>query len=594
MPIHYTVRPEAPSTHRVTVVAEVTHVAGPSFDLVLPSWVPGSYHVLDYARNIDHLTARDAAARSPLPVTRVDKARWRVLHAGCAHVEVTHSVYAHGLVTEGFDLTEGHLFVNAGLGLPALAGHESEPCDVTLLLPPGWSVHTELAPVSAHPPRFRARDYDELVDSPIDCGRPVTLGFRAAGVPHLIVLCGEGGNYEAHRLEQDLQRIAEATARLFGGLPVSHYTFFYHLHDISDGGLEHATSNSCVIPRTTFRPASSYQKFLALTSHEYFHLINVKRIRPAALLPFDYTRESYTRLLWAMEGTTDYYGLLLLPRAKVLSTGKFLERLASEAQRYLGTPGRHARSLEDASFLTWIDLYKPMEETKNRSVSYYLKGLLVSFALDLEIRHATENRASLDTGWRAVWERFGRSGRGVGEDELLPTLSEAVGLDLAPFFARYVAGTDELDLARFARYAGLEFGPKTKVLGPEDDAEAGWLGVEHETREGRLRVITVLDGSPARRAGVAPGDEIVAIDRDRLAPEELTKALQRAPAGTEVELAVFRRGRLTFVPVTTAIAPPEKYEFLPTASPTPLERAIFESWTESSWEPPKRSEPGRA
>ncbi len=591
MAITYTVRPEAPATHRASILLEVTGVSGPSFDLVLPSWVPGSYHILDYAKNLDHVAARDAGTKAPLAVTRIDKARWRVAHGGAVGVEVTYSVYGHGLVTEGFDVTEEHLFLNAALGLPYVDGHTQEPHEVVLLLPPEWRAYTELAPVGMHPPRFRASDYDELVDAPIDCGRPEELGFHAAGIPHRILLCGQGGNYEAHRLEEDLRRIAEATARLFGGLPMPRYTFFYHLTDVPDGGLEHASSCSCVVTRTAFQPASSYQRFLWLSSHEYFHAINVKRIRPAALLPFDYTREAYTKLLWAMEGTTDYYGLLLLPRAGLLSPGKFLEKLSGEVVRYLGIPGRRARSLEEASFVSWIDLYQATEETRNRSVSYYLKGLLVSWALDLEIRHRTENRASLDTGWRVLWQRFGQPGVGVGEEELLRTLSEAVSLDLAPFFRRFVSGTEELDFAAYARFAGLELGPKPKTLGPEDDAEPGWLGVEHETRDGRLRVTAVLDDGPGRRAGLSPGDEIVAIDRNRIAPEDLGKALRRAPAGTEVELTVFRRGRLAFVRATTGIAPPEKLRLSPSATPTPLERAIYESWLEAKWEPPKPAEP---
>ena len=588
MPFLYTIRPESPTAHRATVVLSVSGVATPAFDLVLPSWVPGSYHILDYARNIDRLAAADAATHAPLPVTRVDKARWRIDRAGAAAVEVTYSVYGHDLVTEGFDVTPDHLFVNAALGLPYVDGHTTEPYDVALIVPPDWKVYTELAQVGLHPPTYRARSYDELVDSPIDCGRPFELGFHAAGVAHRVLLCGEGGNFEAHRLEEDLRKISEATARIFGELPAPHYTYFYHLNDIPDGGLEHATSSSNVIFRQAFRPASSYQRFLWLSSHEYFHSVNVKRIRPAAFVPFDYTKETYTRLLWAMEGTTDYYGLLLLPRAGLISAGKFLEKLAGEAQRYLAIPGRRVRSLEEASFVTWIDLYRPMEESRNRSVSYYLKGLLVSCALDLEIRHRTENRASLDTAWRALWTRFGKPDRGVGEEELLPTVSEAVGLDLAPFFARFVSGTDELDLGGYLRFAGLEFGPKPKPSAPEDDGEPGWLGVEHETRDGRVRIVSVYDGGPGRRAGLSPTDEIVAIDGNKITPDEFPKALLRAPAGTEVELTVFRRGRLTVVPLTTGAPPPEKYQIVPTATPTPMERTIYESWLESKWEPPKR------
>jgi predicted metalloprotease with PDZ domain len=495
------------------------------------------------------------------------------------------------MITEGFDVTPDHLFVNAALGLPYVDGRRAEPYDVVLELPSGWKVYTELPRVGELPARFRARDYDELVDSPLDCGHPVELDFHALGVPHQIVLCGKGGNYEAHRLEEDHRRIAEAAIRLFGGSPIRHYTFFYHLSDQSDGALEHANSNSAVLPRNAFRPLSDYHRALWTASHEYFHLYNVKRIRPAILEPFDYTREGYTKLLWAMEGTTDYYGLLLLRRAGILSPAKFLEKLAGEAHRYLAIPGRRVGNLEESSFLAWVELYKPTEEFRNRSVSYYLKGLLVSFCLDLEIRHKTENRASLDTVLRSLWGRFTRDGRGVGGEEMLPIASEAVGLDLGPFFSRFIAGTDEVDFSTFARYAGLSFGSKPKPPDPEDDGEPGWLGLEYEDRGGLVRVTSVLDGGPARRAGVSPGDEIVAIDQAKVTHGDFSKALMRMPAGTSVELSVFRRGWLTSLSLTTGVPPPEKHQFTAVDSPTDLERSIYESWLDAKWEPAPKKDP---
>ncbi len=335
-------------------------------------------------------------------------------------MEVLYQVYGHALVTEGFDVTPEHLFLNAALGLPYVDGHQEDPYEVVLHVPSEWRVYTELARVAESPTRLRARNYDELVDSPIDCGQPVELGFHADGVPHSIVLCGTGGNYEPHRLEEDLRKIVEAAHRIIGEPPSPHYTFFYHLTDVRDGGLEHTSSNSCVIPRNMFQPASSYRGFLALTSHEYFHAYNVKRIRPAALGPFDYTREMYTKLLWWMEGTTDYYGWIVLRRAGLLTPARSLEELAKLGTKLLQIPGRRVQSIEESSWLAWIDYYRPQENTPNRSVSYYDKGFLVSWALDLEIRTRTENRASLDDVVRALWKEYGRPGVGVPEDALVP------------------------------------------------------------------------------------------------------------------------------------------------------------------------------
>lgn len=562
-------------------------IASPTIDVVLPSWIPGSYNIQDPSRTVRDVRARGADAGPSLPVERIDKARWRVTTQGLTSVEVTYIVYGHRMENDWLDVTPEHLFLNAAVCLPYVDGRKDEPYELALILPPDWKVFTELAPVGPSPARFRARDYDELVDSPVDCGTPVELQTTAAGVPHRIVLCGHGGNYEAHRLEEDVRRIAEASIRLFGESPVAHYTFFYHLNDIPDGGLEHRFSSSMVVPRSCFKPESLYRHFLLVTAHEYLHLYNVKRLRPKVLGPFDYTRENYTRLLWAMEGTTDYYAHLILRRAGLVGPAKTLERLAKEVAVYLKTPGRAVLDLETASFQTWVDLYRWYEETPNQSVSYYRKGLLVSLCLDLEIRHRTENRQSLDTVFRSLWREFGAPGRGLEEDGLEPALERYTGLELAPFFAKYVRGTEEIDFGAFARYAGLSFGEKPRPSEPEEDEPAGHLSVEFEEHRGSVRLTQVLDGGAGRRAGLSPGDEVVAMNGERVHFADFTKRLESFPAGSEVTFSVFRRGWLTSVKGSMGKAPPEKYQFSPVANATPLERAIYEEWLAAKWEAPK-------
>ncbi len=586
MTIVYHVSIDPPQENRASIRLELSGLTGSAVDLVLPTWVPGSYDVHDYSKFFGPVRAVRPSDGAAIPVQRVDKTRWRVSTEGGA-VEVLYQVYAHGLVTEGFDVTPEHLFLNAALGLPYVEGHQGDPYEVVLHLPTDWRVFTELARVGESPPRLRARNYDELVDCPIDCGQPVELGFHADGIPHAIVLCGPGGNYEPHRLEEDLRKIVEAAHRILGELPSPHYTFFYHLTDVRDGGLEHTSSNSCVIVRTMFQPASSYRSFLSLTSHEYFHAYNVKRIRPAALRPFDYTREMYTKLLWWMEGTTDYYGWLVLRRAGLLSASRSLEDLATLAARVLRQPGRRVQSLEESSWLAWIDYYHRTENTPNRSISYYDKGFLVSWALDLEIRTRSENRSSLDDVMRALWRSYGRTDLGVPEDALPGLVQSTTGVDVSEFFAKYVAGTEELDFDGVARRAGLSFAPKLPPKEPDDDPLPGYLGVTFEDAGGRVKVTSVLDGSPARRAGLSPGDEIIAIDGVRVTHSEFPKVLARLPAGTPVDLALFRRGWLTHLTLTPGSPPPEKYAFTPVATASPLERQIYEAWLGAPWEAPK-------
>jgi predicted metalloprotease with PDZ domain len=592
--IVYELSCERPHEHVANVVVRITENDQPQVDLVLPSWVPGSYWIQNQAKFLRRFSASASEDGRSLPVERVDKGRWRIGTGSVAGVEARYEIYGHDLRTESVDVNSDHLFLTGILAFPYVDGAKDLPCEVVLHLPPGWKVFTELKEIGKNPPRFRAENYDVLVDSPIDCGHPAELTLMASGIPHRIVLCGEGGNAEPHRLEADVTRFVETTIRLFGDSPLEHYTFFLHLTDEPDGGLEHLTSNSAVVSRNTFRPKSSYQRLLVLLCHEYFHLYNVKRIRPKVLGPFDYTKEVYTHLLWLMEGTTDYYAYLLLRRAQLRPAKHYLEKLGERIQRYLAIPGRAVRSLEESSFLSWIDLYLPYEDSRNQSVSYYTKGDLVSLALDLEIRHRTEDHHSLDDVMRHLWRNYGKLGRGLEEHEMPGIVQAETGVDVSDFFRRYVEGTEEIDFARFLRYAGIKFHPKEPKPEPGDDEEAGYLGVEFTDDAGRPKIRSVLDGGPARRAGLSPGDEIVALNGARVTFSEFEKSLKRFPAGSTIEVSLFRRGWLTRLPLVTGKAPPEKYLLTPIETPSPLERGIYESWLDAKWEAPKKADDAAA
>ncbi|HTT45235.1 MAG TPA: PDZ domain-containing protein [Thermoplasmata archaeon] len=585
MEIHYRAAASEPTAHRARFSVELADVSSPHVDLVLPSWVPGSYVIRNYSRGVRDITAHREPDGAPLPVETVDKARWRVRTGGARRLRVDYTVYGHELITEGFDLTDDHMFLNAALCLPYIDGQQFTPATVSLELPPDWTTVTELEELSGAPPTFRAKDYDELVDSPIDSGRPVVFTVRPAGVPHRICLCGEGGNYDAQSLERDVTKIVEAAVAMLGDSPLSRYTFFYHLTDFRDGGLEHLFSTSCVVERTCFRPPESYRRFLSLTAHEYLHLYNVKRIRPKALMPFDYTRENYTRLLWWMEGTTDYFTYLVLRRAGLYTPTQFFDQRAWLVRTYLETPGRNRVSLEELSMITWVDHYIPFEETPNQSVSYYYKGDLVSMCLDLEIRHRTEARASLEDVLRQLWHEHGRTGVGVDENGLEPLVQRATGVDVSSFFDRYVRGTEELDLATFARYAGLSLAPKPKRPDEADTTEPGDLGVAVEDAKGLARVRFSFDGRPGQQAGLTPGDEIVAVNGSKVTFANLDKVLEQYPAGTPAELTVFRRGYLHRLSLTTGARPPAKYAFTPVEAPTELERKVYERWVGEKWTP---------
>ncbi|MCI4370575.1 MAG: PDZ domain-containing protein, partial [Thermoplasmata archaeon] len=409
--------------------------------------------------------------------------------------------------------------------------------------------------------------------------------------PHRLVVCGSGGNYEPHRLPADVGRIVEASIRLFGESPVPSYTFFYHLTSGVTAGLEHARSSHCLVDRTAFRVPSRYRAVLSLTAHEYLHLYNVKRIHPKAFDPFDYTRETYTRLLWAMEGTTDYLTWLVLRRAELTSPDRALSDLAEKIRRYRDLPGRLHQSLEEASLAAWVDFYHWEEETPNRSISYYLKGDLVSLCLDLELRSRTANASSLETVWRELWNSYGRTRRGLGETELPEVIARVTGVDVSEFFAEYIAGTKEVDFERYLGFAGLALRARPMPRRPDDDPEPAYLGAEVENSAGHVKVTVVRDGSPGRAAGLSPGDEVVAVDGGRVRFDDWARTWGRYVPGRSVELTVFRRARLTTLSVVVGESPPKELAIVPVADAAPGAKAVYGSWVGAPWTPPKPAPP---
>jgi predicted metalloprotease with PDZ domain len=458
-----------------------------------------------------------------------------------------------------------------------------------VLAPQGWRVSTGLEPrIENQEPNggeqfsvlgssFLAQNYDELVDSPFECGTHRLLEFTAGGVPHRIALWGRGNENEAQLIE-DTQKIVEVAHDMFGGLPYAHYTFIVHLNDGRGGGLEHRNSVAMVVDRWTFRPRASYERYLSLTAHEFFHVWNVKRIRAAPLGPFDYRGENYTRQLWAMEGVTDYYTDLLLLRAGLIGPERYLERLAEHITTLQSQPGRALQSLEQSSFDAWIKFYRPDENTRNTAISYYLKGALVALLLDLEIRQRTGGARSLDDVLRYFFERFPASGPGIPEAGGYRAAVEAVaGGSFATFFARYIAGTNELDYDQALGYAGLRL-EWSHEQAPKDGQAPAWLGVQLKTERGRLLVSSARSDGPAYAAGIYAGDELLALDSFRIDEERLKARLAERAPDQIVTLSLFRRDELLHVPVTLAAAPHDKLAIVRRDDASAEQRAIYAGW----------------
>jgi len=420
-----------------------------------------------------------------------------------------------------------------------------------------------------------------LVDSPVEIGPHRPIRFEAGGVPHEVVVWG--GPVDASKLASDLGAVCDAEASLWRGLPMPRYLFLLYLVDKGRGGLEHAASTALIYPRAQLSTPKGWEDFLTLAAHEYFHLWNVKRLKPRTFVPFDYAGENYTRLLWAFEGITSYYDNLLVRRAVRMSPARYLIRLGESASALVATPGRRMQTLEEASLTAWVKYYRQDEHTPNSAISYYLKGELVALCLDLEIRRRTRDARSLDDMMRLLWSRFG-DGRGVPEEAVETAASEIAGTDLRPFFDRALRSTDELDLS------GLEHVVlRARVRSRESPGDKG--GTPPRLKEGDIRargwtgivpkggtIASVLEGSPAQSAGLYPDDEVVAIDGVKGdAAALVSRADERSP-GETLRVTVFRRDLLLDISVALERRPEDAVWLAPVESPSDAQRAAFERW----------------
>ncbi len=586
--MRYLVSMPEPHGHLFHVEVSVER-PGEAVVLAMPVWTPGSYLVREFARHVEGLAADDGAGR-PLDVERLDKHRFRVESRGAGVARVRYRVFAHELTVRTCHLDGTHGFFN-GAGLLLYAeGREREPHELEVVPPPGWSVATALPPApggrdpfegsSLVPARWRftARDYDELVDSPVEIGTHRLATFTVQGKPHGIALWGRGVDLDG--LARDARAVVEHVAAFMGGLPYARYLFIVHLDASGRGGLEHSSSSTLLVKRAGFFPRDAYLETLGLLAHEFFHVWNVKGLRPASLVPYDYAREQYTRLLWWFEGVTTYHEKLALVRARLAEPQRHLKHLGEELTALARLPGAGKMSLEEASLTAWIKYYRPDENSPNSAVSYYQKGELVALALDLLLRRAG---GSLDALLRDLHRRH--AGSGLPEDGVERALAEAVGRERArAFFDRHVRGTGpvELDLEPLGlavkRRRAQAFDDKGGTPGkPDPGPRPGWLGASFGNGP-RLTVSTVREGSPAWRAGLYAEDEIVAEGGFRVDRAALWDRLcERGPAGA-LALTVFRRDELVDVPVPLAEPPEDTVWLEPVESPTAEQRAAFEAW----------------
>ena len=573
-PILYSLEPFDPAGHRVRATLTVAEPT-PSGQLIsMPAWIPGSYLIRDFARQVESITAR--CGRQSLKIKKVDNHTWRV--APClGMLTVTAEIYAWDLSVRGAHLDESHGFFNGTSVFLKPHGHESAPCELRLLPPPGrlgWSVHTSM-PLRAREQNtsstkgfsvYAVNDYDALIDHPIEMGRPQVARFRACGAPHELVFTGVIPGLDLQRITRDIKHICEEQLRFLEPTSArapfldsaSKYVFMTMVTGDSYGGLEHRASTALMAARKDLptigqeKTSEGYQTFLGLVSHEYFHTWNVKRIKPAAFAPYNLTKENYTELLWIFEGFTSYYDDLFLLRSGLIDQPTYLKTLGKQIATVWASPGRTKQSVAESSFDAWTRYYKQDENSPNALVSYYTKGSLVALALDLTIRHKTQEQRSLDDVMRLMWERFGRDfytdeARGLREQEFPNLVQEATEIDLRAEIQAWAYGRNDIPLAQLFAQHGITMQWSAASKAPSTGIRIRKQG-EHQV------IATVLQHGPAHQAGLSAHDILVAVNGLKIdsALNTFDALLAHYQPGDRLNIHVFRRDELRHFELTLA------------------------------------------
>ena len=573
-PITYTLRFPAPHTHYVSVEASVPTGGSPHVELMMAVWTPGSYLVREFARHVEAVTARTSTGE-PLPVEKSRKNRWRVSTGGADRIVVSYLVYGREMSVRTNWIEADFAILNGAPTFLTLADDDTiRPHDVTLELPTGWRRSlTGLTPQTDRGPHtYRATDFDTLVDSPIVAGTPAVYEFVVDGTPHQLVNLGESGVWHGPRSAQDVEKITREIYRMWGVMPYDRYLFLNMITE-AGGGLEHRNSAMLMTSRWTTASPRGYLRWLGLVSHELFHAWNVKRLRPIELGPFDYENETHTESLWVVEGLTSYYGDLSVHRAGLSTVEEYLEALSRPIRGLQTTPGREVQPVALASYDAWIKYYRADENSRNSSVSYYTKGAVLGFLLDMRVRAATAGTKTLDDVMRLAYARFSGE-HGFTPAEFRATAQEVAGTDLSAWFTRALDTTEELDYAEALDWLGLEFADRSA----SEDAEVGWLGLVTRSVAGRLLVSQVRRDTPAHDAGFNVDDEILAIGDHRVLANQWNERIALTPRGSEISVMVSRRGALRRLKAVVGTQPTNQWDLQPIEAASAAQERHREAW----------------
>lgn len=556
--------------HYVDVKLTVHQNNQAQVDLKMPVWAPGSYLVREFGRHVEGVSAF-TSNKENLECSKINKNTWRIQAGKNSDFVFQYRVYAFELTVRTSFIDESHAYLNGSSIFMYADEWKDAPIQLKITPKNNWKkISCSLSKNAANPFELSAANYDILADSPIEIGNQDIISFDAVGIPHEVAMVGPG-NYDREKIKKDFIKIIEEAKNIYGTHPCKNYVFIVHNVNAGGGGLEHLNSTTLQMQRNAYAAEATYNGFLSLVAHEYFHLWNVKRLRPVELGPFNYDEENYTKMLWVAEGFTAFYDNWIVRRTGQLTADKYLEIIANEFTALANLPGAKVQSLSESSFDAWIKFYRRNENSGNTQVSYYDKGSAIALMLNLKIINHSKGTKSLDDVMNYMYAKSDNGkAAGYSEEEFKKALELFCGENLDGFYAAYINGLSAIDFKAIADSAGLKL---TDLNATKNEA---YLGVNTSNTTGKLIVTSISNVSGAYVAGLNVNDEILAVDNYRI--DDLVKATANKKPGESMDLLISRDGIIKTIHITLTKNNGVKYKLEKLEQKTAAQEIAFKAW----------------
>ncbi len=565
--LNYHITISEPQTHYAEVRITVSNFKSDKLHFSMPVWTPGSYLVREFEKSVEDVKA--VSGDIDVPVKRISKNTWECDTKKFKTLAFIYRVYAYEFSVRTSFIDADHAFLHNTSIFMMVEQFKNSKGTLSIRKPGEWKrISTSLDPGKTSS-EFLFENYDLLADSPIEIGNHEVLKFTAGGVPHEAAIIGRS-NIDTVRFKKDLQRVCESMTGIFGEHPSKRYVFFVQNQEAGGGGLEHLNSCCVVIPRWNWSDVKKYQAFLGLCAHEYFHLWNVKRLRPIELGPFDYGRENYTRQLWVAEGITSYYDEMEILKMGWIKPAEYVGALEAYVNALENRPGVKVQSLAESSYDAWVKEYRQNENSKNTTISYYQKGLVISMLLDARIVVMSGGKRNLDDLLRELYNNYYKKlGRGFSEKEFMQAAEKVAGASLGSFFDDYLYSVKTPDYEKIMGEIGISV-KQTQV-------EMKELGITTALENGKTMVKFTLRGSSAYTGGINVNDELTSINGVKV-NNNADEVLRQLAYAAELQVEVMRGGLTRVIAMPFAPYFQVHYDLILPEVLSPEQQLLFNKW----------------